>query len=191
MQSQPISEVQTQSPLISAGSVFVDPELKVVLPTGEVSVWHLSQNLTCRWGEINDHLAVCKPLAPLIENPELLERLVSQMWEESTFVVRKDGQYGILFEFEFMNQHSEVNLIRGLGSEDYERQLAELPTEEAQQAYLISKLAEIAPKYPKVEFCLAPREEVVEERQAIWAFFSDGQLSEEERDALGHELCSV
>lgn len=190
MQIQQIPAVQTQSQVIGAGAGFVDPELKVVLPNGEESIWRMSQNLTCRWGELNDYQAGSKPLAPLVENPELLDRLVSQMWQESTFVVRKDGQYGILFEFEFMNQHSEVNLIRGSGAE-FERQLAELPTEQAQRTYLAGKIAELAPKYKNVEFCLAPREEIVEERQAIWAFFADGQLDEDEREMLGNELCSI
>lgn len=59
---------------------------------GEWSTWHISQNLTDRWGGFNYHNAAAKPLEPLEDSPELLERLRSQMWDEITFVTRKDGQ---------------------------------------------------------------------------------------------------
>lgn len=83
-------------------TAITKPDLEVkVHPLGkptEWTLWHISTNLTDRWGDLNYHNAENKPLEPLEADNDLLERLRSQMWDEETFIVRKDGQFGILFE---------------------------------------------------------------------------------------------
>lgn len=77
-----------------------DPHVRVrtVANPNEWSSWPISVNLTDRWGDINWHDGENKPLAALVEDPALLERLRAQMWDECTFITRKDGKFGLLFE---------------------------------------------------------------------------------------------
>ncbi len=140
----------------------------MTLPDGSVGSWLISQNLTCRWGEINDYRADKKPLKPLIDNPQLFESLQNQMWEESTFIVRKDGQYGVLFEREYATQHSEVNNIDP-DSPRYEEELASYDTEASAHSFLLKAVEKLAAEFPNVQFCLPPKEEMIEERLGLWA----------------------
>lgn len=55
----------------------------------EWETWYLIANLTDRWGEINHHDAENKPLDELESDPERLERLRAQMWDEISFIVQK------------------------------------------------------------------------------------------------------
>lgn len=75
----------------------VDPpvQVRIVDDPEAWSIWHISQNLTDRWGEINDTDAGNKPLEALTSTPGLLERLRAQLWGDICFVVRKDGKFGI------------------------------------------------------------------------------------------------
>src|SRR3546814_377846 len=100
--------VITMQAVIQSSPLINDPMIPVTLidgsGTGTTSEWAISLNLTDRWGDINDTDREKKPLADLENNPALHEQLLKQMYCEDTFVVRKDGQYGILFELEFMSQ---------------------------------------------------------------------------------------
>lgn len=188
----PENTMQTQiatTPAFGSASL-IDPAYAVTLPSGEQGTWNISQNLTCRWGELNDAFGDTKPLQPLVDNPELLEGLINQMWDELTFIVRKDGQYGILFENEYCSKQSEVNMIRP-DQPGYDAAFASLPDEEVLRINLLSFIAKLAAKYPKVLFCLPPKEEMVEERLGIWAFVSDGLLSQEELEALGRDILEI
>lgn len=172
---------------------MVDPSFQVILPSGESSTWNISQNLTDRWGEINDYRAEHKPLQPLLEDPSLLERLVEQMWDEMTFVVRKDGQYGLLFEAEFCTKESEEDIVRGCAKDDQEFQSEMqnyLPESDMLQ-FLKSRLVQIAADFPSVQFCLPPKEEMVEHRLGLWAFIGDNQLTEDDRERLGRAILDI
>ena len=94
---------------VRAAKDVPDPVVKVH-PRGKPEdweEWHISQNLTDRWGDINYHDGDNKPLELLEDDDDLLERLRAQMWDELAFVVRKDGKFGILFESEFCSLESE------------------------------------------------------------------------------------
>ncbi len=189
--TQSTSTTQTGSDQVLDG-VFGDASvpdqvITVTLPDGSVGSWNISQNLTCRWGELNDYRADKKPLKPLIDNPQLFESLQNQMWEESTFVVRKDGQYGILFEREYATQHSEVNHIDP-DSPGYEEELASFDTEAFAHSFLLKAVQKLAAEFPGIQFCLPPKEEMIEERLGLWAFVADGQIDDDTRELLGRSV---
>lgn len=149
-----------------------DPAVKVRQvggPEGETQ-WLISQNLTDRWGDINYHNAANKPLAELEENKDLLERLRSQMVGEETFIVRKDGKYGILFEMEFLS----------IESEDDE---SLKPHDEVVEA-LLRGMQKIAENFPGIELAVPDKAEIVNERPAAWAFVADGLLADDQRKAF-------
>lgn len=163
-----------RDPPIVVGSIH-DPAKK--------EVWNISLNLTDRWGELNwfDHRN--KPLGGLLdgEGPsELLERLREQMSDEMTFIVRKDGKYGILFEQEFCCQESD---------EPYD-QRALLPRVELERQ-LREQMAPVAQAFPKVQFAFADPAHVVHDRSALWAFAEDGALNGEERAKLADAIYRV
>ena len=144
------------------------------------SIWNITQNLTDRWGEINTHDAANKPLEELTEQPELLERLRSQMFDEQTFVVRKDEVFGLLVEVEFMSRESEPEEESPAagGNSPYK------PHDHVIRA-LAAYLAALRNRYPGVPFCVPEEAHIVNHRPALWALLTDGQLDKLTREALG------
>lgn len=144
--------------------------------------WHISLNLTDRWGNVNDHSRACKPLDELEENPAMLARLREQMWDEITFVVRKDGAFGLLFEAEFVALESDNQ--EGITAPSL-RPYEEVVTD------LYRRTLPLVSRFPGVQFAIAPPEEMIYGRPGIWAFVPDGLLSLREREALGMALLNL
>lgn len=144
----------------SGGANAEDPEVCVRLPGSpdDWSVWRISQNLTDRWGELNYHNSENKPLRPLEQDEVLLESLRSQMWDEITFIVRKDGQYGILFECEFISRESEVSMG---GGEEYDQ----LNPHAEMIKLLDAGICKLAGLFPGVEFAIPHEDEIVNGRR--------------------------
>lgn len=165
-----------------------DPVAKVRIPGsgGEWSEWKISQNLTDRWGEINDYSREKKPLELLEQDTELLERLRSQMWDEATFVARKDGRFGILFEVEFCSRESEES------EKDHDPYwYSTLRPHDQVVKVLLADLAELAREYPGVEFAVPSESEIIDDRPAAWAFVADGLLDDKKRAQLGLAMLSL
>lgn len=161
-----------------------DPAIQVRLPQApeDWTVWHISQNLTDRWGELNLHNALNKPLDPLILDEALFSRLQAQMTDETTFVVRKDGQYGLLFEVEYCSQESEAR--------DDEQDPQWRP-HQVVIAALAAGLCKLEPRFPGVQFALPHESEMVNERPCVWAFMPEGLLNGQQRQELSDGLHSL
>jgi len=151
-----------------------DPAVKVRQvggPEGEID-WFISQNLTDRWGDINFHNQENKPLGPLLSDENLLERLRSQMIGEETFIVRKDGQYGVLFEVEFVSIESEDDLT--------------LEPHDVVVSKLMRLMENLKGTFPDVLFAVPDKSQICNERPAVWAFLADGQMDDERRKAFAN-----
>lgn len=156
-----------------------DPQIQVrtLDASDHWSYWNISQNLTDRWGEINFYDSTNKPLDPMLEQPSLLENLRAQMWDEITFITRKDGQFGILYEVEFCSRESE--------------------DDEACKPHavvvgaLIAGMQKLQSQFPGVHFCVPHESQVVNDRPAAWAFVPDGHLDEAQRRVLGMALLDL
>ena len=165
-----------------------DPVVKVH-PIGKPEgwdEWHISQNLTDQWGEINSHNAANKPLAFLEADSALLERLRAQMWDELTFIVRKDGQWGILYELEFCTRESDESEK----DRDPVWYAALKPRNELVEA-LLETMEPLAERFPGVQFAVPDEAQVYSGRTAAWAFVPDGLLTEVQREELGRTLLGV
>ena len=57
--------------------------------------------------------------------------------------------------------------------------------------FLKSRLVQIAADFPSVQFCLPPKEEMVEHRLGLWAFIGDNQLTEDDRERLGRAILDI
>ena len=147
------------------------------------SEWNISQNLTDRWGDINRHNSHKKPLELLEHDTTLFEGLTAQMWDETTFITRKDGQFGILYEVEFTSIESEK------GNDDAAS--LDLKPHAEMVKIILDGLARIAPDFPGVEFCVPEECHIIDDRPAAWAFVRDGLLDEEGRAKLGNALLSI
>lgn len=171
----------------SGGVDVEDPEVFVTLPGSPTdwTVWRISQNLTDRWGDLNYYNSHEKPLEPLEKDESLFKRLLDQMWDELTFIVRKDGQYGVLFECEFISRESEASM--GDGNEyDQLRPHTEMI------AILDAGIREkLIPSFPGVEFAIPDEDHIVNGRPAIWAFVKDGLLDAQDRERLGSLLLQI
>ena len=147
------------------------------------SEWNISQNLTDRWGELNEHDCSKKPLQFLERDTTLFEGLQAQMWDELTFITRKDGQFGILYEAEFVSKESEM------GSDNDSS--IDLKPHAEMVKIILDGLAKIAPDFPEVEFCVPEEHHIINDRPAAWAFVKDGLLDKAGREKLGMALLSI
>lgn len=158
--------------------------IAVTLPGGQASQWYIEQNLSTRCGELNDAYRELKPgLMLLTHDTALFDQLCGQMWDETTFVVRKDNAFGLLFEVEFLSQESEAH-TEGEDLSQY-RPRADVTTA------LTTKLQGLAAEYPQVEFCVPDPAEIWFERPAVWGFFKLDSLTEGQREELGMKLISL
>ncbi len=150
------------------------------------STWHMTQNLTDRWGDLNYNGTNNDAVADLHADIGVLDRLRGQMWDETTFVVRKDGAFGILFEVELCSKESEAKRE----SEDAEW-YAGLKHDSEVLELLRVHLTGIAGSFPGVLFSVPEEKEIIHGRPAAWAFVADGLLSDEQRESLGRALVSI
>jgi hypothetical protein len=165
-----------------------DPAIKVH-PLGrpdEWEIWNISQNLTDRWGNLNDYNADTKPLELLLDDNGLLERLRGQMWDDLTFVVRKDGQFGILFESEYCSIESEAQY-----KEEDPEWYSTLKPHAKVVDRLLQAMEPLAQRFPGVQFAVPDESQIINDRPAAWAFVPDGLLSAEQREELGIAMLSL
>ncbi len=175
-----LTELGTDHPLAGEWAVTDDPAAMVTGLDGKADVWFINQNLTDRWGDMNNNNTEGLPT-----NKKLLKNLRSQMWDEITFIVRKDGKFGVLFEVEFCSRESECHLTKDQQSED------SLHDHAVVVAALLKGLKEVEVMFPGVALCVPSPENIVHDRPAVWAFVKDGQLTEDQREALGMKLLSL
>ncbi len=173
---------------VRAAKDVPDPVVKVH-PLGKPEdweEWHISQNLTDRWGDINYHDGDNKPLELLEDDDDLLERLRAQMWDELAFVVRKDGKFGILFESEFCSLESEEH------EKDHDPDwYAKLKPHAEVVKTLLEGMKPLAERFPGVLFAVPDETQVINDRPAAWAFVPDGLLTGEQREELGKALLDL
>jgi hypothetical protein len=158
-----------------------------VQPVGQAGKWvewNISQNLTDRFGDVNPHNAANKPLELLEDNEALFEALLSQMWDECTFIVRKDGNFGILFEVEYASRESE-------GEDDNPDFLAKLKSHDEVVDELLAAMVPLTEQFPGVLFAVPDRKVIINDRPAAWAFVPNGLLNDEQRKELGMALLSL
>jgi len=174
-----------EHPLAMAWVVTQDPMTSVTSLDGKPDVWFISQRLTDIFGEINMGNEDSTPLQTLWYDPPLLERLIAQMWDEATFVVRKDGNFGLLYEVEFLSRESESCLTNDPA------ELEKLNSHADVVARLTQGLKELQVVFPQVDFCVPAAHNIVQGRPAAWAFAKDGLLNEEQRCELGMKILSI
>lgn len=167
--------------------------VEVTLPDGSKSSWMLENNLTDRWGDFNEHASDRKPGLALLQldealalDEQLLERLRAQMWDETTFITRKDGKFGLLFEVEFCSRESEAELCN-----NDEQALALYKPHEVVVAALLKGLRDVQKAFPGIEMCVPDEEEIIWNRPAVWAFVPLDALDEGQRAQLGRMLLDL
>lgn len=162
---------------------LTSPAVDVTLSNGSQAKWNIENNLTDRWGELNDTYWQYKPgVAILTTDTALRDKLLSQMWDEITFVVRKDGKFGLLFEAEFTSQESESDNGDTTGT---------YPPRATVEEFLRKSIAALEKSYPQVQFCIPDPAEIFYERPAIWGFYELDSLTAEQREALGMALLEL
>lgn len=159
------------------------PDLPVTVTAidGTSKDWMISPNLTDRWGGVNTYACQQKPLHELLLAPGLLDELREQMTEELTFVARKDGLFGLLYEVEYESIESDGGDLGSEGLKPY----AEVA------ASLLSALQKNAHRFEPAELCVPPAEEICNDRPAVWAFVPNGALDEDARAELAQFLESI
>lgn len=159
------------------------PDLPVVVTglDGAPVQWMVSHNLTDRWGEINTYASHQKPLHELLQQPGLLDALREQMTDELTFVARKDGVFGLLYEVEYECIESDGvdEMVHGLK-----------PYEEVAAA-LLRAIQQNASRFGPAELCVPPADQICCDRPAVWAFVPNGALDEDDRKELANFLDSI
>lgn len=122
----------------------------------------------------------------LEDDDDLLERLRTQVWDELTFIVRKDGKFGILFESEFYSLESEEH------EKDHDPDWYATPKPHAEVVkVLLEGMKPLAERVPGVLFAVPDETHIINDRPATWAFVPDGLLTHEPREELGKALLDL
>ncbi len=154
-----------------------DPKVPVFLSDRERrrSIWAISLPLTDCYGRINLDQREKTPLRALLEvngafSATLYERLLEQMWGDSTSIVRKSGVFGILYEAEF----------------DADEQSG--PTTSEVMEKLLAALPRLRKRFPRVEFAVPSQEYWATGMPTVWAFAPNGATTPDSRDALAFAI---
>lgn len=177
--SSPVGEAFFKAADFAPG--LPDTLVSVTAIDGSTAEWLISQNLTDRWGEINEFDAEKKPLHELLSQPDLLGCLRDQMTSEVTFVARKDGVFGLLYEVEYQSIESE--------GDDAESD--RLKPHEDVVAALITAMQQNTHRFPGIAMCVPSTDEICNDRPAVWAFVPNGALHEDARNELANFLNSL
>lgn len=154
---------------------------KVTLPSGQATTWNIEQNLTDRWGDLNPQFHAEKPgLAVLTFDEALLDSLRAMMADEQTFIVRKDGRFGLLIESEFCSYESEN------GSDGDDR--IQFKPHAEMKAMLLAGMKRICEKYPRIEFAYPDESNICNDRPAVWGFVPLNDMTSEEISAVCDEI---
>lgn len=148
------------------------------LNSSQPDTWNI-RVVTDRWGEVWGGCGRENRLE-LERDNDLYQRLLDQMWDEVTYIARKDGQWGVLFEGEFICAESEAGLDDALA--------ATLPARLEVEADIKQDFSKVMRWFPEVQFCIPDPKEVAAHRPAVWAFVPDGALDVARRKALGHAV---
>lgn len=166
----------------------LDPEVLVQLPgTGKANTtWNISAYLSTSCGALNVSQSRLPAYAELEEDFALLERLRAQRWEEVTFIARKDGVYGLLYELEFVSRESaDADFHEDV---DY---IASLKPQKQVEKELSAGLAVLSGRFAGVQFCIPDSSSAFLSRPTVWAFVPDGVLDADGRNALGNALLAL
>jgi hypothetical protein len=147
-----------------------------VRPVGQENwrTWNIQQ-VSSRFGELSPAREHREIVRQLQVNPILYDRLIGQMYDETTVISWKDGQFGILFEIEFASKESEIDAKDVV---DY------LPHEEV-LCRVAGGLERLSKDFPGIEFAIPHESVIFQGRPAAWAFVPEGVLCDfEHREAL-------
>lgn len=154
-----------------------EPPQKIMVRTPESPdediEWDIHPGLSDRWGNLIEE-SDPELVRQLQAQPELLETLRSEWIDEITFIAHKDGKFGLLAELELCSIESESRF------EDDTNWKPRKTLEEE----LIKNLAIFKAKFPKCEFASPDPSNIVQERNALWAFFEVGTMTTDERKEL-------
>lgn len=167
------------------------PKVTVTLPDGTKVQWLLENNLTDRWGEFNEYASDRKPGLAILQLDEalaledqLLERLREQMCSETTFIARKDGKFGLLYEVEYTSRESESQLCEP-------EELSSYKPHETVVAALLEGLQKVQGAFPNIEMGVPDSDEIIWNRPAVWAFAPLDVLDETQRSLLDSMLATL
>jgi hypothetical protein len=188
-----VSTLEARDLLCCATEFTPMPTAEVTLPDGTTTRWWLENNLTDRWGSFNEHAADRKSGLAILQLDEalaleerLLERLREQMYDETTFIARKDGKFGLLYEVEYCSRESEAELCK-----DDPKELEQYKPHEVVVAALLKGLRTVQETFPSVEMGIPDSDEIIWNRPAVWAFVPLDTLNEEQRSKLGIMLMTL
>lgn len=146
----------------------------------ESSAWRISLWLTDRYGALDQVGLKSRPAwKALHDNPALLERLKEQMPWEASFVVRKDGVWGLLFDISFPTVESEKDQV-----DPQDPWYLKLPTREEVSRRILRALPRLGSTYSGLQFAVPDVEHVDLHRTAVWVFVPNGSLDAAQRCEL-------
>lgn len=163
---------------VLSSTVKMGRDVAVTLPGSQGdTVWNLIPYLTGRYGDLNPFFEESRGAYALCADPQRLERLRMKLFQETTFVACKDGEFGLLMEFEYCTVEGDP------GADPLGTGVELLPTAQLKQV-LANHLAPFATQYPKLSFAVHAGE-FSYGRANVWIFIPESEID----DALMHRFC--
>lgn len=139
------------------------------------------QNFTAAILRQDDANLVTDRWGNAIDDEDAPQALLDAMWDEVSFVARRDGRLGLLIEVELIHpggEDPEADVLAAYGTLD--------PA--VVDARLLADAERLALRFPSAEFYVLCGPEVCMGRAALRAFVSEGSCSAELSKAIGTAL---
>lgn len=173
--------------------VFSDPvvEVRSMLNHSAREIWRISRDLdTDNASCDNDTNAVIELLR---NSPALLDRLRSQRRDKSCSIARKDGQFGLLYAFEYACHETHATFYDLSLGEDEEHLC--LPTRAQVIDRILAASRELSREFDTTLFAMPvhpPRSaDGLASGPVLWAFVRDGLLGTAESTKLLHRAAGL
>ncbi len=152
-------------------------EVHSIINPAAREVWRITRNLSDCSGSITADGTNAKVAEMLRAIPHQLERLRSQLVGPNASIARKDGRFGVLFQFEFACHETDATM---LDTCEDQQDSDELPSHHQVLQRILVAARELSQDFPGAKIAAPVRKPSTNpclyERPTLWVFVGDGQL---------------
>lgn len=179
-----LAECETVSDPIAEVHSIINPAAR--------EVWRITRNLSECCGSITADANNANVAEMLRAIPHQLERLRSQLVGPNASIARKDGQFGVLYHFDFACRETDATMLDASGDQ---LEVNDLPSHHQVLQRILAAARELSREFPgaKITVPVGQPSSIpgIYERPALWVFVRDGQLGSASVKNLAGRAASI
>lgn len=172
-------------------------EVHSIINPAAREVWRITRNLSDCSGSITADATNANVAEMLRAIPHQLERLRSQLLGPNASIARKDGQFGVLYQFDFGCHETDATMLDAtmLDASGDHQEANELPTHHQVMQRILAAARELSREFPGVKITVPMGQPSsipgIYERPALWVFVRDGQLGSASTKSLAERAARI